>query len=335
METRIVFSDIDGTIMHSLEDLEEGAASRLTDGSYLLTPPSASGRQGVISTRTLRQVASLRRQGVLCVIITGARLSTLLMRLPFLPAADAFVCENGGRVFYPGSPHPSACPLSEDLGWRAQQVAAGPPQQDACAPGARQGALWEWFRSLEAQAWSLDASGYTTSFRVHARGGKSVEALQELIRSAPDCLACSWNLGAADFYPATSGKVRAAQYLMGRFRATPHSCTFMCDDDNDMELAAMVAKAFLPTVTSESVRQAVAQRPGQFVVARAKGTTATEEMLDAVAQHYGLQGEGGEEGQGRGQGEVEGQAAAGQEEEVTGEAAAAVPPAASEVLVPT
>ncbi|KAJ9533439.1 hypothetical protein QJQ45_026474, partial [Haematococcus lacustris] len=109
-------------------------------------------------------------------------------------------------------------------------------------------------------------------------------------------------VGAADFYPATSGKVRAAQYLMGRFRATPHSCTFMCDDDNDMELAAVVAKAFLPTVTSESVRQAVAQRPGQFVVARAKGTTATEEMLDAVARHYGLQGEGGGEGQGQGTG---------------------------------
>lgn len=29
------------------------------------------------------------------VVITGARLSTLLMRLPFLPRADAFVCENG------------------------------------------------------------------------------------------------------------------------------------------------------------------------------------------------------------------------------------------------
>jgi len=31
---------------------------------------------------------------ILCAV-TGARLSTLLMRLPYLPYADALVCENG------------------------------------------------------------------------------------------------------------------------------------------------------------------------------------------------------------------------------------------------
>jgi hypothetical protein len=40
-------------------------------------------------------------------LISGARLSTLLMRLPYLPAADAYVCENGGRIFYPGSDLPT------------------------------------------------------------------------------------------------------------------------------------------------------------------------------------------------------------------------------------
>jgi hydroxymethylpyrimidine pyrophosphatase-like HAD family hydrolase len=48
-------------------------------------------------------VAGLRAAGLRFVIITGARLSTLLMRLPYLPAADAFVCESGGRIFYPGN----------------------------------------------------------------------------------------------------------------------------------------------------------------------------------------------------------------------------------------
>jgi hypothetical protein len=38
----------------------------------------------------------LIQQGLKFVVITGARLSTLLMRLPYLPEADAFVCENGG-----------------------------------------------------------------------------------------------------------------------------------------------------------------------------------------------------------------------------------------------
>lgn len=51
--------------------------------------------QGAISAKTIQQVARLRAQGVKFVVITGARLSTLLMRLPYLPVADAFVCENG------------------------------------------------------------------------------------------------------------------------------------------------------------------------------------------------------------------------------------------------
>ena len=46
--------------------------------------------------QTLTALAKLREAGVRLVLITGARMSTLLQRLPFLPAADAFVCENGG-----------------------------------------------------------------------------------------------------------------------------------------------------------------------------------------------------------------------------------------------
>lgn len=63
--------------------------------------------QGVISAKTLHQVAELRRKGVLFVVITGARLSTLLMRMPYLPSADAYVCENGGRILFPGSDLPT------------------------------------------------------------------------------------------------------------------------------------------------------------------------------------------------------------------------------------
>lgn len=71
-----------------------------------LPPPSGAGLtnapslcvKGVISAATIHKVAKLREHGVKFVVITGARLSTLLMRLPYLPAGDAFVCENGGQV---------------------------------------------------------------------------------------------------------------------------------------------------------------------------------------------------------------------------------------------
>lgn len=46
--------------------------------------------------------------------------------------------------------------------------------------------------------------------------GKSEEELQQVIASRPDSLACTFNIGVADFYPAASGKEAAAQYLMRR-----------------------------------------------------------------------------------------------------------------------
>lgn len=77
--------------------------------------------QGTISLETLTVLERARAAGHLLVIVTGARYSTLMLRLPALPAADAYICENGGRIFYPGSVLPLAMPLREDSGWRAMQ----------------------------------------------------------------------------------------------------------------------------------------------------------------------------------------------------------------------
>ena len=43
----------------------------------------------------------------------------------------------GGRIFYPGSHLPTACPLREDEGWRLLQDAAGPADQDVVEPEER------------------------------------------------------------------------------------------------------------------------------------------------------------------------------------------------------
>ena len=59
------------------------------------------------------------------VLITGARTATLFQRLPFLPAAAAYVTENGGRIFCPSSERLAAAPLEEDHAWRRRHVAAG------------------------------------------------------------------------------------------------------------------------------------------------------------------------------------------------------------------
>lgn len=81
-------------------------------------------------------------------------------------------------------------------------------------------------------------------------GGRTYSQLQELMSQAPSQLKSSINLGAADFYPNTSGKVGAARHVAERFGTPLGSCGFLCDDDNDLELAAVVARAYLPSVTS-------------------------------------------------------------------------------------
>jgi hypothetical protein len=58
--------------------------------------------RGVISAKTLSLVDEIRNKNhVKFVLISGMRTSTLLQRLPYLPRADAYCSENGGRIFYP------------------------------------------------------------------------------------------------------------------------------------------------------------------------------------------------------------------------------------------
>lgn len=91
--------------------------------------------QGVISIKTLTKLDRLRKGGVRLVLITGARLSTFLTRMAFLPAADAYVCENGGRIFYPNAAAPVAFPIGEDMNWRQRHNETGEASCNACWVG--------------------------------------------------------------------------------------------------------------------------------------------------------------------------------------------------------
>lgn len=67
--------------------------------------------------------------------------------------------------------------------------------------------------------------------------------------------------------PHMRHQVMAARHLMRRFSAPAAGCCFLCDDDNDLELAAEVGKAFLPSVTSVSRRGArgTREREGRLI----------------------------------------------------------------------
>ena len=200
--TRIVFSDVDGTLVHYPRPLPDN------DANIIALPPSSTGMRAIISPETLRLCRDIRQRGRKLVLVSGMRTTTLLHRLPYLPRADAYCSEAGGRIFYPTTststttssnsstegyitPLPyegaltddlQAFGLQEDLEWRQiMEKAAGPDGfigqeikvllTQAKAPplvpaAARQGPLWEFAQSLERRGLVLDTKGYATSFRV-------------------------------------------------------------------------------------------------------------------------------------------------------------------------
>lgn len=241
----VLFSDLDGTCVHYQGDYPFDITPPLTNNNIsshcwqatfqndfsksqvLVLPPSSSGSQGIISEKTIQLFQGIRSKGVKLVLISGCRASTLFERLPFLPQADAYVCESGGRIFFPSYTLETACRIVEDFEWRsAHQSTTGPLNQEAIPPAQRQGTLWQQYALMAAEGeYQLDARSYTTAFRVKKKDRKENWNIPPLLTG----LSYSMNLGAVDIYPSASGKKHAAMYLMKRkFDITPQDCVFMC-----------------------------------------------------------------------------------------------------------
>jgi len=349
-----VFSDIDGTLVHYPKHLMQQGNNSGDDGEdthyddnnsdLLYLPPSKSGQRGVISFKTLRLCQQLRNEGVPFVLVTGARSTTLFQRLPYLPRADAYVSESGGRIFYPHSsitdlvdgmvdgvlvqPQPyEGCPSShlepftlvEDLLWRdeiSNFECAGTDGYSKLAPRAgsdgfstltppipieqRSGKLWAHARSLQKQGFFLDSSGYATAFRINRKHQEDdlASTFDEFLHrcnnrdGVPDELGCSTNLGCVDFYPKMSGKKNVCDYILRNFfpggrdndefiSLKSHACC-LCDDDNDVEMALACRNAYLPSVTSESMRKLASENRNVIV-------TETEGRIESLATEAALE----------------------------------------------
>lgn len=236
-EILVVFSDLDGTLIHY-------PTKRLRSerhNSILKLPPSATGMRGVVSSKTLSLVQDIRQKGTKFVLVSGMRTSTFLNRLPFLPRADAYCTEAGGRIFYPtdkndagfvvrpqkydGCTDADLEPFSlvEDMQWRAQMekitgsFGLGDLKELSLNPSKvpslneRDGLLWDFARYLISKGYVLDTAGYSACFRVNQKQQTSVTEEQFAALSNGevevwDGLGTSVNLACVDFYPAYSGK---------------------------------------------------------------------------------------------------------------------------------
>lgn len=259
-----------GTLIHYYEDDAAGVPG---PPAVLSLPPSATGRLGLISIETLRLASAVRAKGSRLVLVSGTRHSTFAKRLPFLPRADAYVIENGGRIFYPrgAPPEPNATgqtpdagsgetgsgvnqegvsalgvenpsitghpvdELREDLGWRERlEDVTGPASQDSLPPEQRKGPLWDLYRRAVAAGFEVDTNTYYTMLRVkEAHGPEGADAMRALLESLPPGLRVVTNLGMVDICPEASGKHNAAAYLASERFGIPLSRCASMGDDDN------------------------------------------------------------------------------------------------------
>lgn len=274
--------------------------------------PTPKGTVSYISVATVERIRQLRAAGVFVVIVTAARLGTLVARSHGLPRADMYIIESGGRIVTLDAPTPggptrmlTSLPLREDMGWRSRFLShAGMCFEDETPPEERTGAVWDCYRDVVAQLPGAKIDhGYATCFRVKGEDADRVAAMVRGMsagKSYAGKLQLFYNLGCLDVVPVGSGKKCSAEYVMRELGAAPEDCTMCGDDENDLQLCAVVGRAFCPTVTHPAVREAARGRPGHFVLVqeqedpelnpnkRVAGTMATDMMLKLLLQHFGI-----------------------------------------------
>mmetsp|Transcript_39357 Transcript_39357/g.91856 ORF Transcript_39357/g.91856 Transcript_39357/m.91856 type:complete len:224 (-) Transcript_39357:176-847(-) len=159
-------------------------------------------------------------------------------------------------------------------------------------------ALWNYGQKLEEERGVVvDSQGYATMFRIKKKDQTRIDTDAGFVDSIlidgkdiPDGISYSTNLGCIDFYPSISGKKNCCIYLAGRFNARrgADSCICICDDDNDLDMALWCRCAYLPSITSESMKTATeSNNNGQFIVALNENTgvvgfRATEWILETL-----------------------------------------------------
>jgi len=225
---KIIFSDLDGTLVHYPKHFSEFVEVVSTkDGHALLRHKetkeervckvlkSLTGGDAYISHATIELVQKLRDAGCLFVVITGSRSSTYSQRRKLLPKADFELFENGGRCVRDGVVDVEWSSIFDaqvgETKSHSQLLLDLPPAEE------RQGPLWDVYRDLTKQGWKTDARDYLTNFRVDVAKseGKTAAEFEEYRKRLDGLkLSCTFNLGKADIYPKMSGKANAAKRIL-------------------------------------------------------------------------------------------------------------------------
>ena len=100
-EIQLVFSDLDGTLIHYPKSVSKDNDNENTASSLIYLPASKTGKIGILSKKTEELCNILRtKHNIKLIYVSGMRHTTLIKRIPFLPKVDILFLDTFYNIFF-------------------------------------------------------------------------------------------------------------------------------------------------------------------------------------------------------------------------------------------
>jgi len=251
---KIIFSDIDGTLMHRCSN-EKHSIKMPTEHNYI-GRQAASRIDGIIGLGNMFVLATARRKS------SYDNLSHLIPHKSVILEAGGLILEDG----------------IADKGWLKHLYSSIGPI------GERMGSLWDYEKHLEKNGITIEPGERYASIRIRLDGMAKNDAslLKRKIEDEVDAIfelklktSISWPM--LDIIPKAAGKENAAKFLTKKYGFDVKDTIGIGNDISDIEMLKYVATPFCPGNAVDSVKEAVKKKNGY--VSEYKHHQATTDIL--------------------------------------------------------
>lgn len=283
-EIKLVFSDVDSTLIHPHSKNEYG--EYLGSSGLLLVD-----RGSFLSPQVVDRIQRIKGYGIPFIFITSRRLATY-NNLVAVVQPTIGILEDGGVIVDDRG--------NFDMDWlRLMENTIG-PAHDVINGIKAGGDLWGFKRMLEARykessEMRFADEGFLASFKIEfpisdkPLLARDISAyLSDKGITFPDSLKYSYNskYNSLVIIPRQAGKANAAKYIADRHHVAMENVAAMGDDYNDQDVLRLAGYAFTTSDAEEQIRELVAGKEKGWIISSG-GHEGTIIMLDRLLSLLG------------------------------------------------
>jgi len=245
---KIIFSDIDGTLVHS------------TGGKDCI---KIEGEDRFIHRKTMDLIGQIRDKGILFGIITGRRKSRYHLISDVIPH-DFATIEHGCLL------------VSEngfDMDWA--EILKGTIGDLEL----RGGPIWDYEKELNDKGIKTDSQGRYASFRVLKE--MDIDILKEEGRKYG--LTATLNSGMLDVLPIKGGKSNLIEFYLDKKNLSKADAVVIGDDINDLPMMELIDNLYCPANSIPEIKEIVKEKKG--FISKSSGHEGTIEILKELLTH--------------------------------------------------